>query len=394
MINLEYIGPAPWRVEIAPGVGAGYLKDANGRTIFRCDCDDKKHNLLRALAELRNIQSEPLPNQELLNEFDELCHKFHTDLKHRKQRTTNDNETPNPSTIEEVKNLNEQFREKLAARKPLLPEKRCMSGNMEVLKAMADSMTESFVRLNTMTENEWLVSENPAEMLKWVMANSPPSNRKLRMFGCACCRLNGTSSDVVDDYEINGVDDPDMPSMSDSNSDFYFAKGWSERETTKIPYSTRANILRDIIGVPSKSLQRAIYDNPGCPLQDIRHPGIACTCEPWMRWQNGTTVYIAKRIYDDFCFEDMPILADALEEAGCVGKRCPHCNGTGKRTVRTKNAALSSINGYSPSTVYDEWRECNQCRSGVIPHPLLEHLRSSNQHYRGCWAIDLILGKE
>ena len=45
-------------------------------------------------------------------------------------------------------------------------------------------------------------------------------------------------------------------------------------------------------------------------------------------------------------FEDLPILADALEEAGCANQ------------------------------------------------DLLAHCRHSGEHVRGCWAVDLLLGKE
>jgi hypothetical protein len=53
-----------------------------------------------------------------------------------------------------------------------------------------------------------------------------------------------------------------------------------------------------------------------------------------------------KPIYDERAFNRMPILADALEEAGCTNK------------------------------------------------DILDHCRSGGEHVRGCWAVDLILGKE
>jgi hypothetical protein len=54
---------------------------------------------------------------------------------------------------------------------------------------------------------------------------------------------------------------------------------------------------------------------------------------------------IAQRIYDERAFADLPILADALEEAGCSSTE------------------------------------------------LLAHCRHPGPHARGCWAVDLILGK-
>jgi hypothetical protein len=54
---------------------------------------------------------------------------------------------------------------------------------------------------------------------------------------------------------------------------------------------------------------------------------------------------LAKSIYDDRAFDHLPILADALEDAGCT------------------DAAI------------------------------LEHCRGPGPHVRGCWVVDLILGK-
>ena len=58
-------------------------------------------------------------------------------------------------------------------------------------------------------------------------------------------------------------------------------------------------------------------------------------------------VALAKGIYEESAFDRMPILADALQDAGCDNP------------------------------------------------DLLAHLRDPNAtHVRGCWALDLILGKE
>ena len=71
------------------------------------------------------------------------------------------------------------------------------------------------------------------------------------------------------------------------------------------------------------------------------------TVEPsWLSWNDGTMARLAKTIYEDRRFEDMPILADALMDAGCHNEE------------------------------------------------ILNHCRRPREHVRGCWALDLILGKE
>jgi len=63
-------------------------------------------------------------------------------------------------------------------------------------------------------------------------------------------------------------------------------------------------------------------------------------------WRSETAVGIAAGIYEDRAFERMPILADALQEAGCE-----HAD-------------------------------------------ILTHCREPGTHVRGCWVVDLVLGKE
>jgi hypothetical protein len=62
-------------------------------------------------------------------------------------------------------------------------------------------------------------------------------------------------------------------------------------------------------------------------------------------WQTSDAVSLAAGIYAEEAFDRLPILADALMDAGCSDDR------------------------------------------------LLSHLRSAGPHVRGCWVVDLVLGK-
>jgi hypothetical protein len=84
-------------------------------------------------------------------------------------------------------------------------------------------------------------------------------------------------------------------------------------------------------------LTRCLFGNPLRPPPDILPSVLA--------WQDGTVVKLAQAIYDDRAFERMPVLADALEEAGCSDPQ------------------------------------------------LLGHLRGPGPHVRGCWVVDVILGR-
>jgi hypothetical protein len=83
-----------------------------------------------------------------------------------------------------------------------------------------------------------------------------------------------------------------------------------------------------------------LHDIVGNPFQ------IVTIDRAWLRWNAGCVEQIARRIYDDRRFADLPVLADALEEAGC------------------DDAAI------------------------------LGHCRQPGDHARGCWVLDSLLGRE
>jgi hypothetical protein len=86
---------------------------------------------------------------------------------------------------------------------------------------------------------------------------------------------------------------------------------------------------------PGGWLIREIFGNPFRPIQ---------VNPEWLAWKCGTAAALARTIYEDRAFGRMPILADALEEAGCQ----------------------------------DAY--------------ILDHCRHANSHVRGCWVIDVLLG--
>src|SRR5262249_14242436 len=80
-------------------------------------------------------------------------------------------------------------------------------------------------------------------------------------------------------------------------------------------------------------LLRCIVGNPFRPVRLDPH------------WQTSPVIAIARQIYEDHACDHLPILADALADAGCI-------------------------------------------HAGV-----LEHCREGTPHARGCWPVDLLLGK-
>jgi hypothetical protein len=86
-------------------------------------------------------------------------------------------------------------------------------------------------------------------------------------------------------------------------------------------------------GVLQADLLRDIFGNPFRPV--AADPG----------WRTSTVVALAGQMYESRDFSPMPILGDALQDAGCENP------------------------------------------------DVLDHCRGDGPHVRGCWVVDLILGK-
>lgn len=224
-----------------------------------------------------------------------------------------------------------------------------------------------------MTEAEWLSSHDPEPMLKLLKPKA--SERKLRLFACACCRRiwafvkdarSQTAVEVaeahadgmidIDDVRrVRGIacfaDDgvPDELAYAAANAAFYavFHRcAWVENAASQSVQTIVESALAagsdyqvaeaaaELETAAQSDLLRDIFGNP------FRPASISVNC------QTPKIVGLAQTIYDERAFDRMPELADGLEKAGCTD-------------------------------------------AGV-----LEHCRGSGPHVRGCWVIDLVLGKE
>ena len=217
-----------------------------------------------------------------------------------------------------------------------------------------------------MTEQDWLTSTDPAAMLKYLTYydahstipdpvcdgwhrrvpygtySSHPqltSNRKLRLFGCACCLIMGTSLDRVDDYEERGG--PARTTIGDEDyraEDYTFAKGWcAPTRSIKLRQYRKADLFREIVGNPF--LKFTV--NRECVTPRV--------------------LAMAQTIYTERAWSDLPILADLLEDEGCPD--------------------LLEVQHPAEGTVQ-------------VPNLILSHLRHPGTHVRGCWALDMLLGRE
>jgi hypothetical protein len=216
-----------------------------------------------------------------------------------------------------------------------------------------------------MTESEWLTCEEPQEMLDFLRGRI--SDRKLRLFVCAGCFLY--SNHFWDESEWDALHLGERFADGFANTT-ELAKAFNticentldERGTFSCALSAvmldghdaARRLCTDVIRLMSRSptdpprlallaewrpLVTLLRDVSGNPFRH-RDPS-----PNWLSWNDGTVRKIAYGIYEDRAFDRMPILADALEDAGCDSD------------------------------------------------DILAHCRGPGPHVRGCWVVDLLLGK-
>ncbi len=216
-----------------------------------------------------------------------------------------------------------------------------------------------------MNESMWRTGTDPQTMLLFLRNAQAGkrlriSDRKFRLFAVACCRriwhtLKATRfRQVVEMVErsADGNGDVRQAAQLVSNGDHSAVcavvntVAYQAAERTVVAASGWSGIVSEWSGssyaagqsaeaIAQCALLRDICDNPFRPV----------TLDPlWLAWQDGLVRRLAQTVYEERAFERMPILGDALEDAGC-------------------------------------------------PNPtILDHCRLPAEHVRGCWLLDLILG--
>jgi hypothetical protein len=204
-----------------------------------------------------------------------------------------------------------------------------------------------------MTEAEWLTCVGPDSMLKYL--DKATSFRKLRLFAVASCK----------DFLHQIPDDRCAVALA-------AAEDFVEGMITPAELATACAGARDVKDemVAAQDFNRAIIAaavevTAGMDLSRLKHWGRShnrrlCSIirevfgnpfqkhncsNAWLAWNDGTVRNIAQAIYDERAFDRMPILADAVEDAGCDNT------------------------------------------------DILRHCREPSEHMRGCWVVDLLLGK-
>jgi hypothetical protein len=200
-----------------------------------------------------------------------------------------------------------------------------------------------------MTEDEWLTGTDPAKLLRHIYNTRKRANRgerKPRRLALEFWRWqagNLRSGDAErllravalgDEWAESGV----KPKIPTSLQDYFVLDddAWKAARATMRLQINAGTPLAQVAQERKVHLVRELWGNPFhfVPLDPA-----------WTAWNEGTVLRLAQSIYAEETFDTLPILGDALEEAGCADEA------------------------------------------------ILAHLRSPDPHVRGCWVLDLILGK-
>jgi hypothetical protein len=207
-----------------------------------------------------------------------------------------------------------------------------------------------------MTEAEWLACEDAREMIQCVLHSE--SARKLRLFAIACCRCSRqlmrdkkhrcaveiaerSADGQATEKELNGLDDKTNTRAqrlyNRLNSERVIRR-WSEASAvanvTKpfTQYWHASNSAADAVWHITRAAHRNIDKRLVALLRDIfSNPFRPVPFSP--SWRTDTEVPLARQMYAAHDFSAMPILADALQDAGCDSDDIlTHCRDDGPMT--------------------------------------------------------------
>lgn len=204
----------------------------------------------------------------------------------------------------------------------------------------------------------------------------PVPDRKLRLFLCAAFRfesvafppewaaatvevldaaervadgeaLPGDVLAAVDAHWSAAITGGEVRPVRSTEATHQIARGWmslmpkwqASASRIGVPDGQLEEVVRTTLASPSRTYSPALADFVRCIFGNPFHRS-----EIREKWRTSTVLGIAEAVHSDGAFGHLPILADALQDAGCEDSH------------------------------------------------ILDHCRNAVHHARGCWVVDGILG--
>lgn len=212
-----------------------------------------------------------------------------------------------------------------------------------------------------MSERAWWTSGFSQEMLEFIERRSQ-SDRKKRLFACACCRRIWYLLTVESRGAVELAERVADGQASESERAAALARVYSndraflEDDARVAAAATLMPLLWEACDRACNCAAFAVASDGRNPKHELRAQAdiirdiFASALRPITfspSWRTDTVVALAQQMYDSRDFGAIPILADALQDAGCNNKS------------------------------------------------ILTHCRKVNGvHVHGCWVVDLVLEKE
>lgn len=205
--------------------------------------------------------------------------------------------------------------------------------------------------MSRLAESDWLKAAEPHAMLEFLNSNGKPSDRKLRLFAVACSRriwrlidvLGRAAVEAAEDFADGRIGSDELRAArlacqgTGGHASWYAAATDPAIAARNAARSAQAGAAT--LGaegeelVAQADLVREVFGNP------FRQMSID------QSWLTPGVVKLAQSIYDGRAFDRMPELAAELENAGCNDVE------------------------------------------------VLSHCREPGTHVRGCWVLDITLGR-
>jgi hypothetical protein len=222
-----------------------------------------------------------------------------------------------------------------------------------------------------MNEQEWLTCADPERMARYLATRASTTRRKLGLFACGCCRSiwrlltderSRRAVEVAEQLVDGRVPDADLSAVRhDAAASARAALGpvWEKAAQAAdgalrvvwLGASPWAAALEAAKGAGLDALSGGWEQGVAWEAQQVAEEATALErrrqCDllrdlfgnpfrpapfdpTWLEHGCGLVGRIARGIYDERRFEDLPILHDALIEAGCVETEVlAHCRGNG-----------------------------------------------------------------
>jgi hypothetical protein len=243
------------------------------------------------------------------------------------------------------------------------------------------------------TESEWWSAPDPLNVIDWLFFDTPAAERKFRLFAAACCRrveqvirvpealdalecaerfadgfvsvteASASCQRAIGAYQdrwrgqLDPTNEADacraviwaLSDFKDLRSPYHRSRAWYESEDAfPYPYWSASDAVEAVTNTDASSIARVESEKLAQVrlLHDIFGPLPFRDVVVNPSWLTSDVLALARGIYDDRAFDRMPILADALQDAGCDSD------------------------------------------------DILFHCRDATAaHVRGCWVVDLLLGR-